>query len=138
MVAKYEEEVMLYALLIYQAEETINAMAPEEIEELLVQHRALHARTKEDETFRGADRLMNTSVATTIRTRGGKTEVTDGPYAETKEQLAGLYIVECANLDDAIDRAKMIPQAEHGGVEVRPIAYHEDLTGSADAARRGD
>ena len=120
---------MLYALLIYQAEEAINAMGPAEIEGLMVHHRALHARTKDDKTFRAADRLMDSNIATTLRTRGGKTEVTDGPYAETKEQLVGLYIVECDNLDEAIDRAKMIPQADMGGVEVRPIAFHEDLGG---------
>ncbi len=125
---------MLYALLIYHAEETINAMSPEEIEQLLVQHRALHVRTKGDKTFRGADRLMDSNIATTVRIRGDKIDVTDGPFAETKEQLGGLYIVECDNLDEAIDRAKMIPQADTGGVEIRPIAYHEDLSGSYDAA----
>lgn len=124
---------MLYALLIYQAEETINAMSAEEHHGLLLDHRALHARTKGDNTFRAADKLMDSNIATTIRTRGGETEVTDGPYAETKEQLVGLYIVECDNLDEAIDRAKMIPQSDMGGVEVRPIAFHEDLGGEYSA-----
>ena len=62
-----------------------------------------------------------TSTATTVRVRNGKTETMDGPFAETKEQLGGFYMFECANLDDAIKYAAMIPSAEHGSVEVRPV-----------------
>ena len=60
-------------------------------------------------------------TATTVRVRGGKTTTTDGPFAETKEQLGGYYLVECANLDDAIGWAAKIPGASTGCVEVRPI-----------------
>ncbi len=65
--------------------------------------------------------LQPVETATSIRIRGGKTELTDGPFAETKEQLGGFYMFECDTLDDAIRYAKMIPTTEHGTVEVRPI-----------------
>jgi hypothetical protein len=68
-----------------------------------------------------ADRLQPTSSATTVRIRGGEALVTDGPFAETKEQLGGFYILECDNLDEAIAYAQKIPAAEHGSVEVRPV-----------------
>ena len=120
---------MLYALLIYQAEETLAAMDQEELDTMLAQHGVVHSTTKGDGTFRAADKLAHSSVATTLKTRAGDTEVFDGPYAETKEQLVGFYLVDCANLDEAIDKAKLIPQGEMGGVEIRPISFHEDLSG---------
>ena len=69
----------------------------------------------------GGNALQSVSTATTVRVRGGKTETTDGPFAETKEQLGGYYLVECANLDEALALASKIPSARLGSVEVRPI-----------------
>lgn len=120
---------MLYALLIYQAEEVLSAMPQEDLDKILAQHGVVHRTTKEDGTFRAADKLAHSSVATTIRTRGGETDVIDGPYAETKEQLVGFYMVECDNLDEAIERARLIPQSDIGAVEIRPISFHEDVHG---------
>ena len=71
--------------------------------------------------FKAADRLQPTTAATTVRVQGGKTLVTDGPFAETREQLGGYYIVEAVDLDDAIAIAARIPTAGRGCVEVRPI-----------------
>jgi hypothetical protein len=68
-----------------------------------------------------ADRLQPTAAATTVRIRNGETLVTDGPFAETKEQLGGYYILECENVDEALEYAAKIPTAEHGSVEVRPV-----------------
>jgi hypothetical protein len=68
-----------------------------------------------------ADRLQPTSAATTVRIRNGETLVTDGPFAETKEQLGGYYVLECDDLDEAIAYAQKIPAAEHGSIEVRPV-----------------
>lgn len=68
-----------------------------------------------------SEALMPVETATSIRIRNGKTELTDGPFAETKEQLGGFYLFECASLDEAIEYAKMIPSAEYGTVEVRPV-----------------
>ena len=70
---------------------------------------------------KGGDALMPTSMATTVRVRDGKTVTTDGPFAETKEQLGGYYMLECANLDEAIEWAAKIPGAAFGSIEVRPV-----------------
>jgi hypothetical protein len=71
--------------------------------------------------MRGANRLMPVASATTVRVRGGKRMVTDGPFAETKEQLGGYYLVDANDLDDAIAIAAKIPSARGGSIEVRPI-----------------
>ena len=65
--------------------------------------------------------LTPTATATTVRVRDGKTMTTDGPFAETKEQLGGFYVIKCENLDEAIEIAAMIPTAQDGSIEVRPI-----------------
>src|SRR5262245_10423068 len=72
--------------------------------------------------MRGGDALEATTTATSVRVREGKTLTTDGPFAETKEQLGGFYMVECDNLDQAIEAAAKIPAARGGTIEVRPIA----------------
>jgi hypothetical protein len=72
----------------------------------------------------GGERLRRTSDATTVRVRNGETLTTDGPFAESKEQLAGYFIVECKDLDEAIAVASRIPGAKDGSVEVRPIWEH--------------
>ncbi len=74
--------------------------------------------------LQGGERLRLTSDATTVRVRNGETLTTDGPFAETKEQLAGYFVVDCKNLDEAIDVASRIPGAKDGSVEVRPIWEH--------------
>lgn len=71
--------------------------------------------------MRAGDRLRPSGSATTVRVRGGKTGTTDGPFAETKEQLGGYYILDCKDLDEAIAYAAKIPGAQFGSIEVRPI-----------------
>ena len=71
--------------------------------------------------LQGGERLRLTSDATTVRVRNGETITTDGPFAETKEQLAGYFLVDCKDLDEAIDVASRIPGAKDGSIEVRPI-----------------
>ncbi|MEM7440354.1 MAG: YciI family protein [Pseudomonadota bacterium] len=73
----------------------------------------------------GGDALLPVQTATTVRVRGGKTEMMDGPFAETKEQLGGYYIFECKDLDEALKYASQIPVHEYGSVEVRPIMDFE-------------
>jgi hypothetical protein len=68
-----------------------------------------------------ADRLKPATAATTVRIRNGETLVTDGPFAETKEQLGGYYVLECENIDEALQYAAKIPAAEIGSIEVRPV-----------------
>jgi hypothetical protein len=68
-----------------------------------------------------ADRLQPSTAATTVRIRNGETLVTDGPFAETKEQLGGYYVLECDNVDEALEYAAKLPTAEYGSIEVRPV-----------------
>jgi hypothetical protein len=68
---------------------------------------------------------MPAGTASSVRVRDGKVRVMDGPFTETKELLLGLYVVDCDNLDEAIDYARRIPHAGTGGIEVRPVAYFE-------------
>jgi len=75
----------------------------------------------EQGAMRDAIQLHDISTATTVRIRDGKTSTFDGPFAETKEVLGGIYILECENLDEAIQLAAMIPAAKHGSIEIRPI-----------------
>ena len=112
---------MRYALLIYANEQ---AWASQTEDESQVQFQEYMAFTK-DIVDRGmqqaGEALQPTSTATTVRVKDGETVTTDGPFAETKEQLGGFYIVECKDLDEAIEVAAKIPDARGGSIEVRPV-----------------
>ena len=110
---------MQYLLMIYNEEEMFATMGKEEQEAMYKQYAAFG--TEFAGSIRGANRLQPTSVATTVRVRDEKTLTTDGPFAETKEQLGGYFLVEAANLDEAVAIAAKIPGARHGSIEVRPI-----------------
>ena len=119
---------MQYALLIYQAEEVLDHLSSSDQKDVLTGHGQLQEKAKAERAFVMANELMLSSTATTVRERTGKTLVLDGPFAETKEQLIGLYVLECQNLDEAIAYAKMIPNVKIGSIEIRPIAYFESQT----------
>lgn len=115
---------MRYMLLIYSNEQSMEASSPEEQKTIAAGHGAVMAETGRRGIFRGAEPLEPTATATTVRVESGKVLVTDGPFAETKEQLAGYYILDCKDLDEALEWAAKIPTACAGGtgcVEVRPI-----------------
>ena len=115
---------MRYMLLIYSNERSSEASSPEEEERIAAGHEAVMAAASQRGILKGAEPLERTSTATTVRVQGGKVLVTDGPFAETKEQLAGYYILDCKDLDEALEWAAKIPTACAGGsgcVEVRPI-----------------
>ena len=106
---------------------------PEEMEAVFNGHAALMEETARRGILLGADPLKPTSTATTVRREGDKVLVTDGPFAETKEQLAGYYILECKDLDEAIEWASRIPTACGGGtgcIEVREIQEVSPPTGA--------
>jgi hypothetical protein len=111
---------MQYILLIYGQELTeeppLEAMAAE-----LDQYNAFTAHLRDRGAMLAGDGLQPTSTATTVRVADGRTIATDGPFAETKEALGGFYVVEAADLDEAIAYAAMIPGAQHGSIEIRPI-----------------
>jgi hypothetical protein len=112
---------MHYALLIYANEQD---WANQSEEESQAQYQEYMAFTK-DVVDRGIQKageaLQPTATATTVRVRDGETLTTDGPFAETKEQLGGFYIVECKDLDEAIEVAARIPDVRRGSIEVRPV-----------------
>ena len=108
---------MKYMALIYGNEEAWDALSGEEQQRVSERYMAL---AREPVTV-GGDELQDPDTATTIRVRDGETLTTDGPFAETKEQLGGYYLVDCASLDEALEFAARIPAAERGAVEVRPV-----------------
>ncbi len=75
--------------------------------------------------FKGGDALQSVTTATTVRVRSGKTMTTDGPFAETREQLGGFYLIEAKDLDEAIQIAARVPSAKYGSIEIRPIRVFE-------------
>ena len=108
---------MKYMALIYGNEEAWDALSEEEQQRVSERYMAL---AREPATV-GGDELQDPDTATTIRVRDGETLTTDGPFAETKEQLGGYYLIDCASLDEALEFAARIPAAERGAVEVRPV-----------------
>ena len=125
---------MRYALLIYTPE-TTEAPPPEVLQAQIDGYNAFTQHIQDRGAYVAGEALDDTPTATTVRVRDGQTLTTDGPYAETKEALGGFYIVQAADLDEAISYAAMIPGARSGAIEVRPIydwSAHE--TGSATAA----
>ena len=114
---------MRYMFLIYSQERS-EPLAPQEAETLMSHHWALMEETQQKGVLLGVDALKPTSTATTVRVTNGAALTTDGPFAETKEQLAGYYTLECQDLDEAIEWAKRIPTGCKGAlgcIEIRPI-----------------
>ena len=112
---------MQYALLIYNNEAAELAANEQQNREMHAQHMAYAEAMQKAGIMTGGQRLRPTSAATTVRVAKGKTEVLNGPYAETKEQLGGFYLIEAPDLDTALSWAARCPSASHGIIEVRPI-----------------
>lgn len=112
---------MKYLCLIYDAESVLTAMPKAEMERFLGEYMAFGREHREQGTVLGGNRLRPVQDATTVRIRNGKVSATDGPFAETKEQLGGYFLVEARDLNEAIQVASRIPSARTGSIEVRPI-----------------
>ena len=115
---------MRYMLLVYSRETEVAEASAEERRKLRAGHWAVLTETKKKGVFCAGEPLRPIATATTVRMQGGKPLILDGPFAETKEQLAGYYILDCADLDEAIEWAGKIPTACRGGegcIEIRPI-----------------
>jgi hypothetical protein len=110
---------MQYMLLIYDSEG--RSLSPTEQGQLMQEYMSFTQDIVKAGKFKAGDPLEPTSTATTVKVRNGKTATTDGPFAETKEQLGGYYIVEANDLDEAVGIAARIPAARTGSIEVRPI-----------------
>ena len=112
---------MKYLLMIYASEAEENAMPPEEMGKTMQAYGAYTDALIKAGALQAGERLRPISDATSVRVRGGKTEVLNGPYAETREQLGGYYLIDAADLDLAIALAARIPSARFGSIEIRPI-----------------
>jgi hypothetical protein len=122
---------MQYLLTIYVDESAVEAVPPEQGVRITEAYEALTAELKQAGAFLGGEGLQRSSTATTVRVREGEPLLTDGPFAETREQLAGFYLLECADLDEAIGWAAKVPSAASGSVEVRPVITYEDRVARA-------
>jgi len=113
---------MKYLLMIYSDEHAFEAMSEDERHEVYAAYDELMKDLAAKGHMLGGDELAPTSTATTVQVRGGERLVTDGPFAETKEQLGGYFLIDVDDLDAAIDIAARIPSVQSGSIEVRPIA----------------
>ena len=116
---------MQYLLLIYRSEAELAKMDPAARQKMSAEYGTYTQSIVQSGHFKAGDGLQPTSTATTVRVRDGKTLTTDGPFAETREQLGGYYLIEAKNLDEAIVIAARIPSAKVGSIEVRPIMTFE-------------
>ncbi len=113
---------MKYLMLIYQSETGAELQSDAARKAMYSEYGALTASLHEKGQYRAGEKLEPVATATTVRVRDGKTLTTDGPFAETREQLGGFYMIEAEHLDDAIAVAARIPSARFGSIEVRPIS----------------
>jgi hypothetical protein len=126
-VAQREETTVKYLCTIYGEERQWSDATPEQMSEVLAAYGAFGEEAAD--VILGGEGLEPSSSATTVRVRDGERVLSDGPFAETKEQLGGFYLLECDSLDEAIDWAAKIPGASTGSVEVRPVMNYEQAGG---------
>ncbi len=112
---------MEYLMIITDVEKEQLKPGDPRFEKLMAEYAAFGQLVEKLGVIRGSGRLQPTSTATTVRVRDGKTLTTDGPFAETKEQFGGYYLLDCKDLDQAIELAAKIPSAKDGSIEVRPL-----------------
>lgn len=119
---------MRYAILIYADEAGVDT-TPEGMKAMFDEYQGYERWLADRGIERGAEALYPTDQATTLRVREGEVMTLDGPFAETKEQLGGLYVLECEHLDDALEAARRCPGSRQGSVEVRPVVDRSAFEG---------
>jgi hypothetical protein len=112
---------MKYICLVYHEEEKINALPASEYDAIVRDVLDYREELRQGGHYITSSPLQSVQTATTIRVRGGKVSITDGPFAETKEQLGGFYLIEARDLNEAIRLASRMPPARTGSIEVRPL-----------------
>ena len=112
---------MKYAFTIYGDESQRESATPEELQAITQAYHALSQDMEQKGVLVAGEGLYPTQTATTVRVREGERDVTDGPFAETKEQLGGFYLIEAKDLNEAIQVASRIPSIRTGSIEVRPV-----------------
>jgi len=125
---------MRYLLLIYDNEQTWANMTPDETKAIMSDYFGYSEEAFGAGVAKAGDALQPTSSATTVRVRDGHTVATDGPFAETKEQLGGYYLIDVPDLDEAIAWAAKIPSARIGSIEVRPLMEFPDAPGTGESS----
>jgi hypothetical protein len=115
---------MLYTVLIYDDEEAIGALPKAEFDRLIANHESVQEKLAAEGRLGPVVRLMPTTAANTLR-QGAATVILDGPFAETKEQLLGFYVVDCDSQDEAAEIAKQLGRDETGGFEIRPVKLYK-------------
>src|SRR5437016_11962015 len=116
---------MQYLLLIYRNEAELSKMSPEARQKMSAEYGTYTQSIIQSGHFKAGDGLQPTTTATTVRVREGKTLTTDGPFAETREQLGGYYLIDAKDLDTALAIAARIPGAKTGSIEVRPVMVYD-------------
>jgi hypothetical protein len=117
---------MKYAFTIYVDEGQRESATPEQIQETSQAYGALTQEMEQKGVLAAGEGLYPTTTATTVRVRDGERDVTDGPFAETKEQLGGFYVLDVKDLDEAIEWAARIPGAQFGSIEIRPVMVFDE------------
>ena len=117
---------MQYLLMIYANEAEYAKIDPATLQKVYEEYGGFTQSIIQSGHFKAGDGLQPVSTATTVRIRDGKTLTTDGPFAETREQLAGYYLIEAKDLDDALAIAARIPEAVRGSIEVRPVMVYDN------------
>jgi hypothetical protein len=118
-------QAMQYLLMIYRAEADLGKLSPAERKQMTAEYGTFTQSIIQSGHFKAGDGLQPSTTATTVRVREGKTLTTDGPFAETREQLGGYYLVDAKDLDTAIAIAARIPGAKSGSIEVRPVMVYD-------------
>ena len=116
---------MQYLLMIYRSEAELGSMSAADRKNMTAEYGVFTQSIIQSGHFKAGDGLQPTSTATTVRVRDGKTLTTDGPFAETREQLGGYYLVEAKDLNAALEIAARIPGAKTGSIEVRPVMVYD-------------
>ena len=116
---------MKFMFLLYGDESQWANATPQEIQQVMEAYDAFNTEVTDENAMVSGEGLETTGAATTVRVREGEPVLSDGPFAETREQLGGFYVLECADLDEAVRWASKIPAAQGGSVEIRPVMDYE-------------
>jgi hypothetical protein len=125
---------MKYLCLIYENEKNWETMPPADSEAIMNEYFAFTDGIRRSGQYVAGEALQPTSTATTVKVRNGKVSTTDGPFAETKEQLGGFYMIEAKDLNEAIQVAAKIPSARLGAIEIRPVVDFSQEAGKREEA----
>jgi len=124
---------MKYLLTIYGDESEFSDVTPEDVQQVMAAYEAFGREVTESGAMLGGEGLQPSATATTVQVRDGETITSDGPFADTREQLGGYYLLDCRDLDEAIGWAAKIPGAQSGTIEVRPVMDYEAAGMSTDS-----